>query len=173
MPCPSTPPASDCSTPWARQSPKAITSTRPPPENPSPSSEQRPPSGWASTGSSPASASGLDNMWFYVAGILKPAVLAPPVDSSVLVGFPAAEHYLSFDGHPSTVYVRAQSGHVNAVDNLLGATANPAEPERGRRHPTLVALSSPKPTPKAPSTASSWASAPLPSWSERSGWPTS
>ena len=32
----------------------------------------------------------LDNMWFYVAGILKPAVLAPAVDSSVLVGFPAA-----------------------------------------------------------------------------------
>ena len=70
----------------------------------------------------------LDNMWFYVAGILKPAVLAPAVDSSVLVGFPAAEHYLSFDGHPSTVYVRAQSGHVNAVDSLLGATANPENP---------------------------------------------
>jgi putative ABC transport system permease protein len=70
----------------------------------------------------------LDNMWFYVTGILKPAVLAPAVDSSALVGFPAAEHYLSFDGHPSTVYVRAQSGHVNAVDSLLGATANPQNP---------------------------------------------
>lgn len=70
----------------------------------------------------------LDNMWFYVAGILKPAVLAPAVDSSVLVGFPAAEHYLSFDGHPSTVYVRAQSGHVNAVNSLLGATSNPQNP---------------------------------------------
>ena len=67
----------------------------------------------------------LDNMWFYVTGILKPAVLAPAVDSSVLVGFPSAEHYLSFDGHPSTVYVRAKSGHVNAVDSLLGSTANP------------------------------------------------
>jgi len=70
----------------------------------------------------------LDNMWFYVAGILKPAVLAPAVDSAVLVGFPAAEHYLSFDGHPSAIYVRAQSGHVNAVDSLLGATANPENP---------------------------------------------
>ena len=70
----------------------------------------------------------LDNMWFYVAGILKPAVLAPAVDSSVLVGFPAAEHYLSFDGHPSTVYVHAQSGHVNAVNSLLGATSNPQNP---------------------------------------------
>ena len=67
-------------------------------------------------------------MWFYVAGILKPAVLAPEIDSSVLVGFPAAEHYLGFDGHPSTIYVRAQTGQVNAVDNLLGATANPENP---------------------------------------------
>jgi putative ABC transport system permease protein len=71
-----------------------------------------------------------DNMWLYVAGILKPAVLASAVDSSVLVGFPAAEHYLGFDGHPSTVYVRAQTGHVNAVDNLLAPTANPQNPNQ-------------------------------------------
>jgi len=70
----------------------------------------------------------LDNMWFYVAGILKPAVLAPDIDSSVLVGFPAAEHYLGFDGHPSTIYVRAKNSQVNAVDNLLAATANPENP---------------------------------------------
>jgi putative ABC transport system permease protein len=70
----------------------------------------------------------LDNMWFYVAGILKPAVLAPDIDSSVLVGFPAAQRYLGFDGHPSTIYVRAQTAHVDAVANLLGATANPENP---------------------------------------------
>jgi putative ABC transport system permease protein len=72
----------------------------------------------------------LDNKWFYVAGILKPAVLAPAVDSSVLVGFPAAEHYLGFDGHPSPIYVRTQTSQVNAVDNLLGATANPQNPNQ-------------------------------------------
>jgi len=70
----------------------------------------------------------VDNTWFYVAGILKPAVLAPDIDSSVLVGFRAAEHYLDFDGQPSTIYVRAQTGHVYAVDNLLAATANPENP---------------------------------------------
>jgi len=69
-----------------------------------------------------------DNMWLYVAGILNPAVLAPDVDSAVLVGFPAAEHYLGFDGHPSTIYVRAETSHVNVVDNLLAATANPENP---------------------------------------------
>src|SRR5262245_5495535 len=48
----------------------------------------------------------LGGQWFYVAGILTPAGLAPEIDSSVLVGFKAAERYLSFDGHPTTVYVR-------------------------------------------------------------------
>jgi putative ABC transport system permease protein len=69
-----------------------------------------------------------DNMWCYVAGILNPAVLVPGIDSSVLVGFPAAERYFGFDGHPSTIYVRAQTSQVNAVDNLLGDAANPEDP---------------------------------------------
>jgi putative ABC transport system permease protein len=66
--------------------------------------------------------------WFYVAGILQPAVLAPSIDSSVLVGFPAAERYLAFDSHPSTVYLRAENDQVDAVDNLLAPTANPENP---------------------------------------------
>jgi putative ABC transport system permease protein len=70
----------------------------------------------------------VGGQWFYVAGILNPAVLASAIDSSVLVGYPAAERYLGFDGHPSTVYLRAQNDRVNAVDNLLAATANPENP---------------------------------------------
>jgi putative ABC transport system permease protein len=66
--------------------------------------------------------------WFYVAGILNPSVLAPAIDSSVLVGFPAAEKYLGLDGHPSTIYVRAQTSQVNAVWSVLAATANPENP---------------------------------------------
>ena len=70
----------------------------------------------------------LGGQWFYVAGILRPALLAPDIDNSVLVGFPAAEHYLAFDGHPSTVYVRAQTDQVDAVHDVLAATANPENP---------------------------------------------
>jgi len=70
----------------------------------------------------------LDGMWFYVAGILRSAPLAPEIDSAVLVGFPAAKHYLDFDGHPSEIYVRAQDSQVDAVDNILAATANPENP---------------------------------------------
>ena len=70
----------------------------------------------------------VGGQWFYVVGILKPAVLASAIDTSVLVGYPAAEKYLSFDGHPSTIYLRAETDRVNAVDNLLAATANPESP---------------------------------------------
>jgi len=72
----------------------------------------------------------VGGMWFYVTGILRPAVLTPQIDSSVLVGYPAAAKYLGFDGHPSIVYVRAKDGHVNAVDSLLAAQANPENPQQ-------------------------------------------
>jgi putative ABC transport system permease protein len=70
----------------------------------------------------------LDNQWFYVVGILNPAALAPDIDTSVLVGFGAAEHYLGFNGHPTTIFLRASTNEVNAVDGVLAATANPENP---------------------------------------------
>jgi putative ABC transport system permease protein len=71
----------------------------------------------------------LGGMWFYLSGILKPAVLAPEIDDSVLVGFPAAEQYLGFDGHPTTVYVRSVTSQTAAVQSVLAATANPESPD--------------------------------------------
>lgn len=70
----------------------------------------------------------VSNQWFYVGGILNHAVLASSLDTSVLIGYPAAETYLGSDGHPSTVYVRAQTGQVGKVHQLLAATANPQSP---------------------------------------------
>jgi len=72
----------------------------------------------------------VGGMWFYVTGILKPAVLAPEIDSSVLIGYPAAQNYLHFDGHPSTIYLRAANSQVRTVDSLLAAQANPENPEQ-------------------------------------------
>jgi putative ABC transport system permease protein len=71
---------------------------------------------------------GASGMWFYVAGILNPDTLAPEIDSSVLVGYPAAGHYLGFGGNPSAIYVRAQTSQVNAVYSLLADQANPENP---------------------------------------------
>jgi putative ABC transport system permease protein len=70
--------------------------------------------------------------WFYVTGILNHAVLAPEIDSAVLVGFPAAEKYLHFDGNPSEIYVRTASTQAatTRVDSLLGDQANPENPSQ-------------------------------------------
>jgi putative ABC transport system permease protein len=68
------------------------------------------------------------DQWFYLVGILGPAELTPEIESSVLVGFPAAERYLASDGHANTVYVRAQDEQVAAVRSVLAQTANPEAP---------------------------------------------
>ena len=70
--------------------------------------------------------------WFYLAGILRtiPATYAPEINTAVLVGFPAAEHYLGLDGHPSEIYVRTVNtpAVTTTVDSLLAAQANPENP---------------------------------------------
>jgi putative ABC transport system permease protein len=79
----------------------------------------------------------LGHQWFTVAGVLEPSPLAPDVDNSALVGYPAAQHYLGYVsmvsgeakvGPPSTMYVRAATGHEAAVQSLLARTANPKAP---------------------------------------------
>jgi putative ABC transport system permease protein len=79
----------------------------------------------------------VGGMWFYLAGILRAAILAPQIDSSVLIGFTAAARYLGYTsvyhrhravGNPTEIYLRAQTSQVNAVFRLLGATANPEDP---------------------------------------------
>jgi putative ABC transport system permease protein len=74
----------------------------------------------------------VDSQWFYVTGILNKDTYAPELDSAVLVGFPAAEKYLNFDGHPSEIYVRTvdTAAATAAVDSLLGAQANPENPSQ-------------------------------------------
>jgi putative ABC transport system permease protein len=72
----------------------------------------------------------IGGKWFYVAGILTPALLAPEIDQSVLIGFAAAESYLDFDGHPTTIYVRADTDHVSSVQSLLAATSDPEHPDQ-------------------------------------------
>jgi putative ABC transport system permease protein len=72
----------------------------------------------------------VGGQWFSVVGILNPATLAQQLDTTVLIGFPAAREYLGFDGHPSKLYVRTASTQatITRVDNLLAAQANPENP---------------------------------------------
>ncbi|HSZ14345.1 MAG TPA: ABC transporter permease [Solirubrobacteraceae bacterium] len=68
------------------------------------------------------------NQWLYLVGILGPSVLVPEIESSVLVGFKAAARFMQFNGHPNSVYLRAQSSQVAAVQSVLAATADPEAP---------------------------------------------
>ena len=83
---------------------------------------------WASTASTPVSGSGSPTSGSTSLGILGESVLTPEIESSVLVGFKAAERYLQFNGHPNTVYLRAQNSQVAAVQSVLAATADPEAP---------------------------------------------
>ena len=117
----------------------------------------------------------VGGMWFYVVGILNPAALAPEIDSSVLIGFPAAEKYLGFDGHPSELYVRTQNNQsvTTTVDNLLGYQANPEDPSGVSVVPALGRADRPGRRRRARSTRCSLAWERSRCWSARSGWPTS
>jgi putative ABC transport system permease protein len=70
----------------------------------------------------------IGGRWWVVAGVLRKVLLAPELDSAVLVGWPAATTYLGFDGHPTTVYTRSAESQVEAVRAVLAPTADPEAP---------------------------------------------
>jgi putative ABC transport system permease protein len=79
----------------------------------------------------------LGDQWFNVAGILQPSPLAPEIDNSALIGYPAAEQYLGYvsmvrgeqtAGPPSSIYVRAAIDQVMGVQSRLARTASPEAP---------------------------------------------
>jgi putative ABC transport system permease protein len=72
----------------------------------------------------------IDKQWFSVVGVLNALPLAPQVDYSVLVGWSAAQQYLSFDGTPGVIFVRADDAAVNDVRAVLGRTVNPQRPDQ-------------------------------------------
>jgi putative ABC transport system permease protein len=91
-------------------------------------------------GATAASALGLDRVfrseqvwlggrWFSVIGILEPLPLAPELDRSVLIGFPAAASLMGVPSPPVEIYVRTDPAQVRAVRAVLAETANPAAPQ--------------------------------------------
>ena len=70
----------------------------------------------------------LGGRWFTVVGILAPVSLVPMLDLSALIGWPAGERYLDFEGDITTLYVRSDPDAVETVRSLLAPTANPEAP---------------------------------------------
>ncbi|MEV0408592.1 ABC transporter permease [Actinoallomurus sp. NPDC050550] len=71
----------------------------------------------------------IQNRYFTVVGILDPLPLAPEIERSALIGWEAAQKYLGFDGHPTSVYERSTDAAVTQVGHLLPRTVNPENPQ--------------------------------------------
>ena len=84
-------------------------------------------------------------------------MLTPEIDSSVLIGYPAAETYLRFDGHPSTVYLEAPSPPRSPPSTTSlpprptprtparSTSASPRRPSRPGRRPVRIQQPVPRP----------------------------
>ncbi len=78
----------------------------------------------------------LGGHWFSVVGILDPVPLLSNIDSSAMIGYDIAAELFDTDRSPSTTYVLADPDQVDAVRDVLAATANP-------QHPNEVTVSRP------------------------------
>ncbi len=72
----------------------------------------------------------LDDTWFTVAGILAPLPLAPEIERAAVIGYPIAHTLFGTTRHASMLYVRADQERVREASALLGATADPENPEQ-------------------------------------------
>jgi putative ABC transport system permease protein len=72
----------------------------------------------------------LGGHWFTVVGILDPLPLAPELDRSALIGFPAAARLLGHEGRPSRIYLRTEVDRTAEVATLLARTADTQRPEQ-------------------------------------------
>jgi putative ABC transport system permease protein len=71
----------------------------------------------------------LGGHWYTVVGVLAPVELAPELDAAALIGEPVATADFGYQGHPTRIFVRAQTERTDEVAGLLGRAANPAHPE--------------------------------------------
>lgn len=71
----------------------------------------------------------ISGTYFTVVGILRPVQLAPEIDDSVLIGFPAAHSVFGYSSGATQIYLRSYPSQVTAVQGVLAAAANPAQPD--------------------------------------------
>lgn len=69
---------------------------------------------------------------YTVTGILEPLALAPEIDRSALIGFEWATEHLLVGERPDTtkIYARTAPDQVDAVREVLAATADPVNPDQ-------------------------------------------
>jgi len=72
----------------------------------------------------------LGDQWFGVVGVLEPVELAPDLDRSVIMSEATAEELFGYEYIPDTLYVRAAPEYIDAVIDVLPATADPENPDQ-------------------------------------------
>lgn len=72
----------------------------------------------------------IEDTWFTVAGVVGSLPLAPEIERAALIGYPLARRLFATTRHASMLYVRADPEKVPEADSLLGAAANPQNPEQ-------------------------------------------
>ena len=101
----------------------------------------------------------LGGRWFYLAGILNPAVLAPEIDTAVLVGFPRRADTSASTATPRPIYVRAANRPGRCRARRARRHRQPGRPRARSLSASPPTRWSPGPRPRARSTGCSSASA--------------
>lgn len=72
----------------------------------------------------------IDDRWFTVIGILDSLQLAQDIDRAALVGSAIAQEQMGAGESPEKVYLRTDPDQVDAVRDVVPATADPADPDQ-------------------------------------------
>lgn len=72
----------------------------------------------------------LGEQWFAVVGILAPLELAQDIDRSALIGTGIAATAFAADDSPGAIYLRTDPDSIDAVRDVVPATADPADPDQ-------------------------------------------
>ena len=90
----------------------------------------------------------VGGQWFYLVGILHPAVLAPEIDTSVLIGYPAAQNTSASTGTRPRSTCAPRPTRSTPSTTCSPPPPTPNTPTRSTS-PSPPTRWSPKPTPKA------------------------
>ena len=71
----------------------------------------------------------IGTKYYAVVGILAPVTLDSSIDRAALIGLPEAQSTWGADATPAKVYLRTDDARLTQVRQLVGATANPQNPE--------------------------------------------
>lgn len=71
----------------------------------------------------------LGDHWYTVVGVMAPVDLAPELDTAAFIGAPIAAKDFGYPGHPTRIFVRAQTARTTEVAAMLARAADPEHPE--------------------------------------------